>query len=48
MDGCHEENFMNTVSEQLGLDYKVIGTQVRLPFIKGYSVYVPFKQILKR
>lgn len=45
--GCHEENFMNTVSEQLGLDYKVIGTQVRLPFIKGYSVYVPFKQILK-
>ena len=38
---------MNTVSEQLGLDYKVIGTQVRLPFIKGYSVYVPFKQILK-
>lgn len=45
--GCHEENFMNIVSEQLGLDYKVIGTQVRLPFIKGYSVYVPFKQILK-
>lgn len=45
--GCHEENFMNTVSEQLGLDYKVIGTQVRLPFIKGYSVYVPFKQIFK-
>lgn len=45
--GCHEDNFMNTVSEQLGLDYKVIGTQVRLPFIKGYSVYVPFKQILK-
>lgn len=45
--GCHEENFMNTVSEQLGLDYKVIGTQVRLPFVKGYSVYVPFKQILK-
>ena len=45
--GCHEENFMLTVSQQLGLDYNVIGTQVRLPFIKGYSIYVPFRQILK-
>ncbi len=45
--GCHEHEFMENVSVQLGLDYNVIGTQVRLPFIKGYSVYVPFRQILK-
>lgn len=45
--GCHEYSFMENVSTQLGLDYNVIGTQVRLPFIKGYSVYVPFRQILK-
>lgn len=45
--GCHELGFMENVSAQLGLDYNVIGTQVRLPFVKGYSVYVPFRQILK-
>ena len=44
--GCHEHEFMETVSFQLGLEYNVIGTQVRLPFVKGYSVYVPFKTIL--
>lgn len=45
--GCHERKFMKIVSTQLDLGYDVIGNQVRLPFIKGYSVYVPFKQILK-
>ncbi|WWR16849.1 hypothetical protein V1224_05295 [Lachnospiraceae bacterium JLR.KK008] len=45
--GCHEHGFMENVSAQLGMDYNVIGAQVRLPFIKGYSVYVPFRQILK-
>lgn len=45
--GCHEHEFTENVSAQLGLDYNVIGTQVRLPFIKGYSVYVPFREILK-
>lgn len=45
--GCHEHGFMENVSAQLGLDYNVIGVQVRLPFVKGYSVYVPFRQILK-
>lgn len=45
--GCHEHGFMENVSAQLGIDYNVIGTQVRLPFVKGYSVYVPFRQILK-
>lgn len=44
--GCHEHGFMENVSAQLGLDYNVVGTQVRLPFVKGYSVYVPFRQIL--
>lgn len=45
--GCHEYEFTKIVSEQLDLDYDVAGTQVRLPFVKGYSVYVPFKEILK-
>lgn len=45
--GCHEKQFMEITSAQLGLDYNAIGNQVRLPFIKGYSVYVPFRQILK-
>ena len=45
--GCHEHEFMNNVSMQLGLDYEAAGVQVRLPFVKGYSVYVPFRKILK-
>lgn len=45
--GCHEYEFMKNVSEQLGLDYDAVGVQVRLPFVKGYSVYVPFRKILK-
>lgn len=45
--GCHEHEFMENIRSQLGLDYNVIGAQVRLPFIKGYSVYVPFRDILK-
>lgn len=45
--GCNEYEFMENVSAQLGLDYNVIGTQVRLPFVKGYSLYVPFRKILK-
>ena len=45
--GCHEYEFMKNVSAQLELDYEAAGVQVRLPFVKGYSVYVPFKKILK-
>ena len=45
--GCHEYEFTKIISEQLDLDYEVAGVQVRLPFVKGYSVYVPFKKILK-
>lgn len=45
--GCHEYEFMKNVSEQLNLDYDVAGVQIRLPFVKGYSVYVPFRKILK-
>ena len=45
--GCHEYEFMKNISTQLDLDYEVVGVQVRLPFIKGYSVYVPFRKILK-
>ena len=45
--GCHEYECMCNVSAQLELDYNAVGVQVRLPFIKGYSVYVPFRKILK-
>lgn len=45
--GCHEHEFMEIVSAQLGLDYNAIGAQVRIPFVKGYSVYIPFRDILK-
>lgn len=45
--GCHEYEFMKNVSTQLELEYEAAGVQVRLPFIKGYSVYVPFRSILK-
>ncbi len=41
--GCHEREFMEQVSAQLGLDYNAVGVQVRMPFMKGYSVYVPFR-----
>ncbi|MDE6168243.1 MAG: hypothetical protein K2G28_07270, partial [Acetatifactor sp.] len=45
--GCHEQEFMEAVNARLGLDYQAAGVQVRLPFVKGYSVYVPFRKILK-
>lgn len=45
--GCHEKEFMEITSTYSGLDYTPIGAQIRLPFIKGYSVYVPFRDILK-
>lgn len=45
--GCHEQNFMDATSAALGLDYNAIGSQIRMPFMKGYSVYVPFRAILK-
>lgn len=45
--GCHEYEFTKTVSTQLELEYEAVGVQVRLPFVKGYSVYVPFRKILK-
>lgn len=45
--GCHEQEFMEMISAECSLDYNAIGVQIRLPFIKGYSVYVPFRKILK-
>ena len=45
--GCHEKEFMENISLELGLDYNPVGCQVRFPFIKGYSIYVPFREILK-
>ena len=45
--GCHEYEFTKNVSVQLDLDYEAAGVQIRLPFVKGYSVYVPFRKILR-
>lgn len=45
--GCHEKEFMETVNSRLGLNEPAAGVQLRLPFIKGFSVYVPFRQILR-
>lgn len=45
--GCHELEFMEHISARTGLAYNAVGAQIRLPFIKGYSVYMPFRQILK-
>lgn len=45
--GCHEFEFTKKVSKQLHLDYNAMGVQIRLPFMKGFSVYVPFRKILK-
>lgn len=45
--GCHEKEFMDNISKELDLDYSPVGYQVRFPFIKGYSIYVPFREILK-
>lgn len=45
--GCHEAEFMNRTQAALDLDYQPIGVQVRLPFVKGYSVYVPFREMFK-
>ncbi len=45
--GCHEAEFMERTSAALGLDYNAVGNQVRLPFIKGFSTYVPFKTIFR-
>jgi hypothetical protein len=41
--GCHEKEFMEVTSAQLGLDYNAVGEQIRIPLMKGYSVYVPFR-----
>lgn len=43
--GCHELEFSQAAQKSLHLDYLPSGAQVRLPFLKGFSVYVPFRAI---
>ncbi len=45
--GCHEKEFSKQAAQALSLDYTPVGVQVRLPFIKGYSVCLPFRRLLK-
>ena len=42
--GCHTREMSELWSSFIGLDYNAIGFQIRLPFFKGYSVEVPFKE----
>lgn len=42
--GCHDERLSRLWSKQIGLDYDAIGFQIRLPFLKGYSVEMPFRE----
>lgn len=45
--GCHSHQMSVKWSEALGLDYVAVGAQIRLPFMKGYSVEVPFKEFYR-
>jgi len=45
--GCHTHEISERISNAIGLDYIAIGAQIRLPFFKGYSVEMPFKDIYK-
>lgn len=46
--GCHDKALSNIWSNAIGLeDYTAIGYQIRLPFFKGFSVEVPFKEYYK-
>lgn len=45
-DGCgvHTRALGLAAQEAIGLDYRPIGLQIRLPFMKGYSVEFDFRQ----
>ena len=45
--GCHTHEISQRISDAVGLNYIAIGAQIRLPFFKGYSVEVPFKDIYR-
>lgn len=46
--GCHDKSMSELWSKEIGLSgYNAIGYQIRLPFFKGYSVEVPFKEIYR-
>lgn len=45
--GCHTHAMSELWSSFIGLDYTAIGFQIRLPFFKGYSVEVPFREYYK-
>ena len=45
--GCHTHELSEKISKALELDYTAIGAQIRLPFMKGYSVEFPFKDYYK-
>lgn len=48
-DGCgvHDKSLGVAAMEAIGLDYRSIGLQIRLPYMKGYSVEFDFKKFYK-
>lgn len=45
--GCHTKEMSELWSSTVKLDYHAIGFQIRLPFMKGYSVEFDFKEYYK-
>lgn len=45
--GCHTHEISEKISKAIGLDYVAVGAQIRLPFIKGYSVEFNFREYYK-
>lgn len=42
--GCHCKSLTEAWSRMCGLSYDAVGFQIRLPFLKGYSLEVPFRE----
>lgn len=48
-DGCgvHDISLSTAAMEEIGLDYRPIGLQIRLPYMKGYSIEFNFKKFYR-
>lgn len=48
-DGCgvHDISISEAAMNEIGLDYRPIGLQIRLPYMKGYSIEFDFKKFYR-
>lgn len=48
-DGCgvHDPSLGEEAGKEIGLDYRPVGLQIRLPYMKGYSVEFDFKKFYR-